>query len=64
MNTGFVTEETGCKYFHPYVCGKQVIAPCPALCMRKAAHDNHTSDIVGWPVDADPVDAAIEEDHT
>lgn len=37
----FVTAEDGCKHFHPYTCGKQVMAPCPLMCKRKAAFDEY-----------------------
>lgn len=33
----FVTETTGCTHFHPFTCGKQVVAPCPVNCRRKEA---------------------------
>lgn len=50
MTGVFVTEATGCSYFHPFTCGNRVVAPCPINCRRKQAFD-----VYYGPDDEDPV---------
>ena len=53
--TIFVSEDIGCRHFHPYSCGK-VVAPCPVSCQRKAAHDDYEG--------SDVEDSVTQNEHT
>lgn len=41
-----INEDTGCKHFHPYLCGR--LSQCPKNCSRKSTFEDYENN---WDFD-------------